>query len=391
MADTSARLVDDLIPRGAPIRQWVLSFPIEVRYRLAYDGQLLKEALSVFVRAVSGWYKRVARDRGYENVRVAVVTFVQRFGSALNLNPHFHSIWLDGVFVTTERGEEFVPATALVGDTVERMVETISQRMMKLFERHGLLEAGVLDRLQDEWPLLSSMKAASTSHMIATGPRAGQRVRRVLQDPYSAISTGFNCAASLGFSLHAATKILPSDREGMERLCRYVSRPPLAHGRLQKLDDGNLLFVLKRPWSDGTTAIILSALELLEKLAALVPPPRLNTVRYHGVFAPGAKNPMEALGLTSDEDSTAQTDQQKTEIAPPGRRRYRLTWAALLARVFKYDVETCPKCRGKMRIVAAVLSPASAERYLEGTGHDPSIAQLAPARPPPQDEFDFGA
>jgi hypothetical protein len=100
---------------------------------------------------------------------------------------------------------------------------------------------------------------------------------------------------------------------------------------------------------------------------------------------------MEALGLTSDEDSTSQTAQSQTENAPLGRRRYRLTWAALLARVFKYDVETCPKCHGKMRIVAAVISPASAARYLDGTGHDSRIAQLAPARPPPQEEFDFGA
>jgi hypothetical protein len=104
-----------------------------------------------------------------------------------------------------------------------------------------------------------------------------------------------------------------------------------------------------------------------------------------------AKNRIQALGLTPNEDSPGESSESEPEQTSSGRRRYRLTWAALLARVFKYDVETCPKCHGKMRIVAAVLSPASAARYLEGTGHDPSIAQLAPARPPPQEEFDFGA
>ncbi|MCU0665387.1 MAG: transposase, partial [Myxococcota bacterium] len=89
-----------------------------------------------------------------------------------------------------------------------------------------------------------------------------------------------------GFSLHAATRIEANDKAGLERLCRYVARPPLAAGRLEQQGDNKLSFALKTPWDDGTTHIVLSPLELLEKLAALVPPPRVNLVRYHGVLAP---------------------------------------------------------------------------------------------------------
>ena len=92
-----------------------------------------------------------------------------------------------------------------------------------------------------------------------------------------------------GFSLHAATRIAGPDRRGLERLCRYVARPALAGGRLRLVDADPLSFALKTPWSDGTRPLLLSPMELLEKLAALVPPPRFHLLRYHGVLAPRAR------------------------------------------------------------------------------------------------------
>ena len=86
--------------------------------------------------------------------------------------------------------------------------------------------------------------------------------------------------------MHATTRIAAEDRTGLERLCCYVTRPPPAAGRLQCIDADHLTFRLKTPWSDGTTQLLLSPLELIEKLAALIPPPRLNLVRYHGILAP---------------------------------------------------------------------------------------------------------
>jgi hypothetical protein len=67
----------------------------------------------------------------------------------------------------------------------------------------------------------------------------------------------------------------------LERLCRYAARPPVATERLSLLADGRLLYGLKHRWHDGTTHVLFEQLELLEKLAALVPPPRFNLVRYY--------------------------------------------------------------------------------------------------------------
>ena len=75
----------------------------------------------------------------------------------------------------------------------------------------------------------------------------------------------------------------------LERLCRYLLRPPVAEDRLSLAPDGNVLVRLKTPWRDGTSHIALQPLELLEKLAALIPRPYINLIVYHGVLAPNAK------------------------------------------------------------------------------------------------------
>jgi len=117
MADTSARLVDDVFPPDVPVRQWVLSLPISIRYRLAYDGKLLSDVLSVFLRVVRGWYRKRGREAGIKECVGGSVTFSQRFGSALNLNPHFHAILLDGVF--NARSNVFHPAPPLEDEDVK--------------------------------------------------------------------------------------------------------------------------------------------------------------------------------------------------------------------------------------------------------------------------------
>ena len=107
---------------------------------------------------------------------------------------------------------------------------------------------------------------------MATGERRGERVRRRLVDLEEGIQTGPLCFASRGFSLHAATRVAGPDGSSLERLCRYVMRPPLAAGRLRVIDNEHLSFALKTPWRDGTTHLVLSPSELIEKLAALIPP-----------------------------------------------------------------------------------------------------------------------
>ena len=76
------------------------------------------------------------------------------------------------------------------------------------------------------------------------------------------------------------------ERAKLERLCRYVSRPPVAVDRMALTATGHVRYTLKTPYRDGTTHILLEPLDLMARLAALVPPPRMHLTRYHGVFAP---------------------------------------------------------------------------------------------------------
>jgi hypothetical protein len=175
------------------------------------------------------------------------------------------------VYRDVDGAPKFHAALPPTDDDVRSIVETTARRVIRLLEKRGVLDGDTLDPLVDESPVLAGMTAASVQGLVATGDRAGFRVRRVLTDPAEAVRTGDLCYASRGFSLHAATRIRAGDKDGLERLCRYVSRPPLAAGRLTALSEDELLFQLKTPWSDGKTSLIFSPLELIEKISALVP------------------------------------------------------------------------------------------------------------------------
>ena len=125
--------------------------------------------------------------------------------------------------------------------------------------------SGVIDSLLRR----SRSTSASVAGRISTGPHAGQRVLTggiQIDDRYREALTGPRSANVAGFSLHANVAIAASDRPGLERLCRYTARP--ATQRLSSRSDGRLTYRLKRPWSNGTTHIILEPIELVEKVSS---------------------------------------------------------------------------------------------------------------------------
>jgi hypothetical protein len=143
--------------------------------------------------------------------------------------------------------------------------------------------------LATQEPLLASLYAASVTSRIATGSRSGQRVLR-MGDRIDAddlpVLQGERCASVGGVSVHANVAVPAHDRRRLERLCRYGARPAIATERLSRLEDGRLLYRLRHRWRDGTTHVLFTPSELVEKLAALIPPPRFHLVRYHGVLGP---------------------------------------------------------------------------------------------------------
>ncbi len=140
MAATAANLVEHVIPRGAPLRQWVLTLPFELRARLAYDGELLGAVCRTFVDSVLAWYRRKLRARGLWDGKSGAVTAVQRVSSDFRLNPHFHSLALDGVFAEEQGGElVFHALPCLTNGDVAEVLQVARTRIVALLRRKGVL------------------------------------------------------------------------------------------------------------------------------------------------------------------------------------------------------------------------------------------------------------
>ena len=116
-------------------------------------------------------------------------------------------------------------------------------------------------------------------------------------------------------SLDAAVRVGAHDRAGLERLLRYCARPPFALERLERLDDERVVYRLPKPQRDGTTALTLTPLELIDHLAALIPPPRRHRHRYHGVLAPNA--PLRAAAIAFGREVADATGSPTVVSSPP--------------------------------------------------------------------------
>ena len=223
--------------------------------------------------------------------RGGAVAFVQRFGAALNLNVHVHALVIDGVFTEDSDGYvRFHPLPPPGDGEVAAVLAIVTRRILSLLQRRGLLDASdgfiAPDTLAEEAPVLAGISAASVVGSIGLGPRAGARVRRCGEpsDLVKAPPLGRRHARLEGFDLHANVSAPAGNRERLERLCRYGLRPPIAQDRLRLTGDGQIVLQLRRRWSDGTTHLLFDPIELLERLAALTPRPRVNLVLYDGVL-----------------------------------------------------------------------------------------------------------
>jgi len=186
-----------------------------------------------------------------------------------------------------------------------------------------------------------------------------------------------------GVNVHARQVVDGRDRRQLERLARYVTRPPIAQDRLSVRSDGTLELALKSIWKDGTRAIVFSPEDLVLRLIAAIPPPRFHLLRYFGVLSshsrlrkevvphsppdPRALRPPPASGDQLELAGLGKTEENEQ----PRRNR----WAWLIAHVFRADVETCERCGGPMRWAEAATTRRSAARLLAKLG-------LAPQPPP---------
>ena len=256
----------------------------------------------------------------------------------------------------------FVEVSEPTDEALHAVLHKIITRLMKLLTRRGVLveEEGSTymadnDGDSDEARVLRPQQAAACTYRIAFGPRVGQKVL-TLQSAMPR-ETNFKqtlCADIDGFSLHAAVRCEAEDSQSLEQLCRYITRPALANERVQTNAAGQVVLKLKTAWRDGTAHLVMSPLEFMQRLAALVPRPRLHLIRFHGVLAPNAK--LRAQVVPQEPEAPSQEAKlAECEANCAHHQPVRLSWAKLLKRVFETDMEHCPNCGSELKIIAAIL------------------------------------
>jgi len=187
------------------------------------------------------------------------------------------------------------------------------------------------------------------------GPRAGQKLFTLQTLTASAMPEAEQqgdhrgAAQAGGFSLHAGVDIEPGQREKLERLCRYVSRPPVAVDRMALTSSGQVRYTLKTPYRDGTTHIVLEPLDLMATPA----------------------------GRGRGRGRKPQTEEGADKPVTP--RHVAMSWAQRLKRVFGVEIESCARCGGKLKVIASIEETqviAKILAHLERTAPDQCQSEL---------------
>jgi hypothetical protein len=388
MAESAALLVDEVFPEQ-PVRQWVLSFPFQLRFLFASRPETMSRVLGIVYRCIA---TQLIKQVGFscKHARTGAVTLIQRFGSALNLNVHFHMLFLDGVYVERPDGSLlFRWVKAPTSAELTRLAHTIAHRVGRFLERQGLLERDAensylaLDAVGDDpmTPLLGH----SITYRIAVGPQAGRKVFTLQTLPASDEPVDGGAGKVAGFSLHAGVAARADERKKLERLCRYISRPAVSEKRLSLTPNGNVRYQLKTPYRDGTTHVIFEPLDFIARLAALVPKPRVNLTRFHGVFAPNSKHRASVTPAKRGKGNKPKAVDDPQERTP-AERRASMSWAQRLKRVFNIDIETCRECGGAVKVIACIEAPVVIKQILDHLKHKAENSEsraLPESRAPP--------
>ena len=438
MAAQAAHLVDCVLP-AVPIRQFVLSFPFELSMLAATKPEVLRALARIHAEELARHYKGAAKKSGQTGkLHAGAVTFLQRFGSSLNLHVHLHTCALDGVFVEGPDidAPRFVPATPPTRAELYVLAERVALRVMTWLRKRGYAKdedhasnetpeptfAEVLAKVATQRGTVENVKDDSGESEGRAEPASPPRDEAVTRH---------------GFNLHASLTIAADDDLGRERLCRYGLRPPFSLSRFRVLRDGRISYRVKRSSRRVSRCRIMTPVECIARLCALVPPPRYPLTRFHGVLAPRAKlrprivpklpvSAADACSSRSSPRSRQSVPRLGTGERPPPRDKTgpiipaappvsattlaraidgadlpmpnvlsarhlarigggqlfaatsNVPWATLLARTFDVDVEACPHCAGRLEVRAVVSDFDVARKILDAM---PTAARA----PPPLD------
>jgi hypothetical protein len=416
-------LVDHVLPVDVPVRQWVLTAPHEVRRVLALRPNALTACGRLFVEEIARWQKQAAKARGTLSGETGAVTFVQRFNSLLGSFVHYHVVVPDGVFVRNGEGAvSFHEGPAPSREDIEVVAERVQARMIRWLRRRHLIDERPAEERSNEAPEPSPLEACMQMSLFGgTFLRLAVDGTPVpVDEPRFGTGTKSPWAAEAeGFNVHAGVTAHAGDREGLERLLRYCARPAFSLERLSRLADGRVAYLLRKPRRNGATHLVMTPVQFLSRISALIPPPRYPLLRFSGVLAPrsswrGAVVPRgpvttssappakplskktkhgAASPILSDHDGTSSERASASEYAAPHGPRTslgdavvkpvgaRIDWASLLKRTYLEDVLACP-CGGRRYIVADIIERDVVVAILAHLGLPTEPPPIARARSP---------
>jgi Putative transposase len=298
------------------------------------------------------------------------------------------------------------PSSEQVADIARRT----AQRLARAFEAQGRPSPWQPTETSEpdpepvslEQPGLFACYQAAAQGLSVSGERAGQPALRLVvgqgrtsdgtsprERPQPA-EPGAPVAEALGVSVYAKQLVDGRDRKQLERLARYITRPPLALERLSRRTDGRLELELKSIWKDGTRAVVLEPHDLIVRLCAAVPAPRLHLLRYFGVLSSHHALRREVTPSAEPEPGlftppSAPGDQQSLPLDSPDagtQRSGRARWGWLI-------VEHCSRCSGPLRWVEAATTPEAISRLLAKHGLGPRPPPPSRSPPIPEGQLSF--
>jgi hypothetical protein len=319
---------------------------------------------------------------------------------------HIHALVLDGVYVEDAWGGlAFHALAAPTDEAMARVLAVVAARIRRLLERHGHGEAGPDDRAEDAWggdaAGLAGVAAASVQGRAALGSRAGARTRRIGSSRELLAwwtPPRWSCHAQHdGYDLHArGPGAGAGSRAAGARLSLFVAAATGGPDRVQRADDGDIILALRHSChlralrfgvqgADGTTHLRFDPIELLERLAALIPRPRINLVLYYGVLgAHAAWRSRVCPGTRTGTDRSPGDGRASTgaEALDAARRHGNMLWAELMQRSFGFDPLVCA-CGGRLRLLAVIEAPRVIRRILTHLGLPTEVPAARPPRAPP--------
>jgi hypothetical protein len=417
MCGTAAHLILHVLP-DTPARQWVLTAPFEVRRVMALRAEALSACNRIFVEEIARWRKESAGVAGAET---GSVTFVQRFNATLGCFVHFHVVAPDGVFSRAEDGAvTFHAGRAPSREEIAEVAGRVAKRMTKWLRRRKLIDGRPAEERSNEAPDLSPLEACMQLSLFGgTFLRMGNTANDVEDDHRRGAKSPWTAEVD-GFNVHAGTTVMTGDREGLERLCRYGARPPFSLERLSILEGGRVAYRLRKPRRNGATHLVMTPVQCLARIAAIIPPPRFPLLRFAGVLAPSSSfrpavvamrpassngaEPSPAIARKKKKKASAVASAAvvaprppaRDETPPPSETRTslgagivspcyaRIDWASLLRRIYLEDVLACP-CGGRRHVVAEINERGAIVAILTHLGLDPDPPPIAHARDPTDD------